>query len=261
MSINYNLDILISTFGSGVFNLENVILPFHPNVRYLVLHQAYKGFNLPQKLACREDVQYISSDAIGVTKSRNALLNSAKSDFVYFCDDDVLLKDNIYSTITDAFKTLGADIITFNVTNEYGALRKNYPSKVTNRWWFNILSVGTIEIAAKKESIKAVRFNELMGAGSGIPIGDEAVFLSDCLRSHLKISHCPLVVTSHPTVSSGACRGRDYVYARGYTIREVYGLFAGLIFLPVFFIARYKLFSDTFCGIKNLYAGFFKSRK
>ncbi|WP_230845152.1 hypothetical protein, partial [Vibrio harveyi] len=96
-------------------------------------------------------------------------------------------------------------------------------------------------ISAKRDLIKNVRFCEYMGAGSEIPIGDEAIFLSDIMTNYT-ISHADVNICYHPHESSGSCKESKFSYARGMTIRKVFGFYYGSLIVIPFFIFRAKLF-------------------
>ena len=120
--------------------------------------------------------------------------------------------------------------------------------------------MGTVQISIKMNLLGKNRFCEYMGAGSSIPIGDEAVFLSDILRSGEKITHNELYICSHPHESSGAGKHLMMSYARGLTIRKVYGVILGGAVLIPFFFLRLRLFNYSFKHFRHYLLGFFKAK-
>ncbi|NRD74700.1 glycosyltransferase family 2 protein [Shewanella sp. VB17] len=211
-------------------------------VRYLIGHQSSLDIELSDlNFLNRNDVVYYALSSKGVTKSRNFLLDKASSDIVYFCDDDIILEKNIFSSILKSHSETANEVVTFIVNDLEGNPRGSFPQSKINRNYFNILSVGTIEISLKRECYNTIRFAEDMGAGANIPIGDEAVFLSDCIKNGLKIQFIPIVICKHPLESSGGTVTENSMFARGVVFRRVFGRWGWFILLP-FFIKRPKLF-------------------
>lgn len=243
------VSILISTYGDRVSNLTNVILPFDERVRYFVAHQGCTPDCDISFFSQRNDVKYFKLSSVGVTKSRNFLLQQAAleecGDVFYFCDDDVTLNSKLPDILIDSHKSNSSAVITFAIEDESGKVRKKFPSVdgVIERNRFNILSVGTIEISLKRAYAHGLYFPENMGAGSKIPIGDEAVFLSKVLDNNLKISFIPQVIASHPSESSGVSVSKSTIYSRGVTIRNVFKWYGFFLLVP-FFLLRIKLFKS-----------------
>ncbi|RPA63837.1 glycosyltransferase family 2 protein [Shewanella frigidimarina] len=247
------LDVLISTFGSRVQDISNLLLEPIEGVRYLVGHQCASNIDISKlNFLERRDVFYYALESTGVTKSRNYLLNKATSDIVYFCDDDIVLDVDCFKTIVESHSKNKSQVITFIVNDLDGNPRGRYPNSESNRSYANILSVGTIEISLKRECYESVRFSEDMGAGTDIPIGDEAVFLADCIRNDMKILFVPTVICSHPLESSGSSVSETSVFARGVAFRRVFGWCGWFILLP-FFLKRAKLFTIDDGMIKSFF--------
>lgn len=252
------LDILISTFGQRMPDIETLLLPPDEGVHYYICHQNAPSGNVDAEFLKRGDVTYIVTDTIGVAKSRNILIKSATADIVYFCDDDVRLRDDIYSFLVDKHQRFSDNVILFSIKDEYGNFRKKYPSEVVKKTKMNILSVGTIEISIKNKNIP--EFPEDMGAGSTLPIGDEAVFLSKVLAAKGTIIFFPDTIAFHPMESTGMVPDAKSVIARGVTLKRVFGVLAPFLAIA-FFIRRRALFKipqGFFQSIKLLMKGVLK---
>ncbi|MDP5460137.1 glycosyltransferase family 2 protein [Alishewanella sp. SMS8] len=252
-----SIDVLISTYGDRIDNLKTVIQAPKPGVNYLIGHQSPVPYDL---FSGRDDVHYFQLDSLGVAKSRNFLLNVSTSDICYFCDDDIILADDFDQVLFDTHNNDSSEVITYCVRDEFGNPRKKIlsPTKI-RRNIFNILSVGTIEISLKRKSLGSIRFSENMGAGSLIPVGDESVFLSEFIKSQKAVCFFNRTIAYHPQISSGYESNYMMVYARGYTIRKVYGLFLGFLVLSIFSIKRPSLvFKPSVAkGVINYIKGFF----
>lgn len=258
------LDVLISTYGDRVLNLPNVIQDYRENVNYYICHQAgNSSCVLPSELSFRKDVKYYKSDTIGVTRSRNILISKSQGDIVYFCDDDIELADDFYEVIVNSHNIYSDAVLTFIVADELNFPRKKQPvsKKYFRRGWFNLLSVGTIEISVKRTFLFGMCFPEDQGAGSNYPSGDEAVFLSKFKRKGLEIGFVSKVICSHPADSSGASTSIQSILSRGLTIKRVYGLWGYILLLP-FFLSRKKLFINDEISLLSAFfiflAGFHK---
>ena len=253
-----SLTIAISTYSTRVIDIGSFILPQNARVNYMIIHQGHSNIDVSSiDFLARSDVSYFPVDSVGVAASRNFALDRSDSDFLYFCDDDVILDFNLPDILFSAFEQFSAPILTFNVKVHNGGLKKSFPTKACSRSFLNILNVGTIEMAVRLPILNS-RFPEDMGAGSSLPVGDEAVFLASCLRSGYKITHIPITIVSHPPVSSGANNSLIFFRARGVTIRRVFGLYLGFFVVPIYAFKHFKKFNKFDCLFEYI-KGFFKA--
>lgn len=142
----------------------------------------------------------------GLSKSRNHAIDLADADICLISDDDLEYIDDIESVITNAFlENKNADIITFQVQTPDGNMYKKYKPKSYWHTRKTIMSVSSVEIAFRLDSIKNVglRFDERFGLGSSFPTGEEIVFLTEALKEKLNILYIPLPIVVHPAESSG----------------------------------------------------------
>ncbi|WP_323891065.1 glycosyltransferase family A protein [Aeromonas veronii] len=237
----FTINILVSSYGDRLADFLKKIPNKVEGVKYIIGHQGNTGLVRNENIIKRDDIIYYSLPSIGVTKSRNFLLESSSADILYFCDDDISLEVDFFSTLRLAHNTRDETVITFVVNNDKGKPRKSFPSKSKARSKWSILSVGTIEISLKRNNSLGIRFPEDMGAGSKYPIGDEAVFLSRFLNKGRRIYFENKVICSHPDDSSGAAVDMHSIYSRGLTIRRVFPFLSFFISIP-FFILRRHLF-------------------
>ena len=177
------LEILISTMDSKFQKRE-----ITPPASYLVIDQNRdKG-------------------EMGLAKSRNMAIESSLADICLISDDDLEYIDNLQDNILDAFRdNLYVDIITFCIKTPDGEDYKRYRDKPFLHTKKSIMSVSSVEIAFRRDSINSVnlRFDERFGLGSDFPTGEEIIFLSDALDRGLKILYLPIYVVRHPIESSG----------------------------------------------------------
>jgi len=168
--------------------------------------------------------------SVGVAKSRNAALKYASGKYLIFGDDDITFKDSgIQKAIDYLESNPDCSIILAQAEDETGALRKRYENKVTPLKLTNSARAATYELIVRVEDIRkaGVNFDEEFGAGAKNYLGDEYIFIADCLRKGLKGSRFPQVVAIHPTESSGSRWGSDEdLAARAKVFTRVFGWFA-----------------------------------
>jgi hypothetical protein len=90
------------------------------------------------------------------------------------------------------------------------------------------------ELSFRREPVMAagVAFDEGFGAGAGTPnfIGEEYIFIVDCLRAGLKGAFRPLPVSIHPPHSSGLIwKGEAAAQARAAIIARIFGRAAPVV--------------------------------
>lgn len=106
-----------------------------------------------------------------------------------------------------------------------GAPRKRHAPRSRRLTLWNSGRISSHELAIRRAPVLAagIRFDAAFGIGAGTPnlMGEEYVFVADCLRAGLRGRHLPLPLTVHPPHSSGlvwqgpaATRARAAVFAR-----------------------------------------------
>lgn len=159
-----------------------------------------------QALQERPDVRVFLSDGRGAAASRNAALVAAQGDVLLFCDDDIVQNPDAHAALLEGFaQDLNLDFVCARLIGPDGRPHKAYgPDGQPVRFW-NAARIGTPELALRMATIRALglRFDEQFGAGTSTPLGDEFIFVMDCLRAGLKGRHINLVMGEHPSVSSG----------------------------------------------------------
>ena len=132
--------------------------------------------------------------------------------------------------ICKAFERLpDADIIAFSIENKITKL----PDRIQKIGKWKSLRIDSRQIAFRRESIlkSGVRFDPLMGAGSGNGAGEENLFLINCLKSGLTIYYVPETVAKLRESESTWFSGYNemFFYQRGGATRYMLGF--GMAFL------------------------------
>lgn len=203
------IDILICTYNEGITRVVNVLMPYHSNISYKISHQVTKEEYkyIPAEVEERVDVLVSQISITGLSKNRNNALAMAEGDICFISDDDVKYDINMVLKVAEYFQTnpnldiFIGKIKTYNGEPAY----KKYKVRQSKLGWKDIGSVSSIEIVLKRESIlnNHIAFDEHFGIGGNwFPKGEEAVFLSDCLKKQLNIIYFPEFIVKHPCQSS-----------------------------------------------------------
>lgn len=135
---------------------------------------------------------YINCQERGVGQNRNNALIRARADICLFADDDMVFFNDYENTVKRAFSELpDADVIIFNLIDKNS---DRYVIKKTKRVrWYNCLRYGAARVAVRLAAIsmKGIFFNQLFGGGCKFQHGEDNIFLSNCLKSGLRIYAVP----------------------------------------------------------------------
>ena len=221
------LQILISTMHSK-FMQRNI----KPPAEYLVINQW-----LTEKPESNTQDNIFSYNEKGLAKSRNHAIDNSSSEISLISDDDLVYLDTIEETILEAFdKYKDADIITFQIKTPDKTPYKGYKSEVFWHTKKSLMSVSSVEIAFRRDSINSanIRFDERFGLGGDFPTGEEIIFLTDAFNKGLKILYIPKPIVIHPLESSGKNYDNEQlIEAKGAMFYRLFGLLgyaASLIF-------------------------------
>lgn len=200
------LDLLFSTYEDRIYDLISTLPEYKEGQRIIIVHQTMRseGFDRVDKFfQQRSDITYVKQFSYGVTKSRNLAITLATSDYILFCDDDVVYTDKLVDIVVGALQNSVA--CTFRVASTEGGFTKKFSEYSKRHTRFSILSVGTIEIACRREFLveHSIKFPEDLGAGARYPCCDEPVFLSRIIDKGATVIYEPITICSHPAISSG----------------------------------------------------------
>lgn len=235
---NKLLNVLISTYGKGI---ENINLPKScDGVGYIIIHQNPDNVLWQNDSVKRDDVKYILTRTVGLSKSRNIAINNADAKYAYIMDDDVEIKIDIIKIACDYFDSLEADVLTFKIITPTGEDFKKYSKKCRRVNKLSAARVSSIEICFRVDKIKnKISFNESFGLGTDLPSGEEYIFLSDCLNHHLSVFFLPINTVVHENISSGRdfFSSKEKIRAKRKMIEHVFNKKA-LIFNLFFFLKK-----------------------
>ena len=219
-----------------------------PRVEILIGVQGNNQSQIPMSLL-RGDTRVSYLDSLGVTKSRNYMIDNAKGDYLFFGDDDIDWEiDNIWE-IVDYFKNHSdTHLISGRTLNEDGFYRKSYSNRSRKLNFFNSAKTGTVEMAIRVNQFRLSRiyFDEAFGAGSENFLGDEYIFITDALKQGIRCQYLPIDFSMHKGISSGVIYGSvEDAQARSAVLSRVFerkALLAKVAFL-LKNMAKFRKFS------------------
>lgn len=201
----------------------------------------------------------------GLSRSRNMALQYATGDICLFCDDDEVLEDKYYDIIHKAFKDYtDYNLIAFRLVYS----RKTFPNTQQTYNRFTSGKLSSAQLAFKRDMIlqTGVLFDEQLGSGTGNGGGEETKWLYQLLsKRKIKVIYLPVLIANIADGNSMWFKGYNecYFVNYGWTIRRIYGMILGAIFLCYHIVSHRKLYAP-YCGIgdvcKYITRGFFEKR-
>lgn len=215
-----------------------------------IIHRGIDGQN--------HNVTYIESTARGLSKSRNLAISNAEADVCILCDNDVEYVEGYEKLILDQFEANpDADIIVFYIKRPEKP-EPNYPD-IRRMDYMSVLKIFSPEIAFRKDSISDIRFNEMFGAGAKYYMGEENIFLYDCLKAGKKIIYAPIMIAKLRDEESTWFKGfdRNFFIARGANYGAMSKWFSHVLIWQ-FALRKRALYGDnltTLEALKTMYKG------
>lgn len=252
------LTVAISTVANRVGIIAERNLPPGAQWKYLLLWQADDDPEINARAiahmqdlrAKRMDIDFRPCDGRGAARSRNLAIRVADSEILLFSDDDVVLVREGLQELISAFRRLSDVAMMSCITlTAGGEPAKRYPKRAGKMTLFNCARVGTVELAVRPGEIRraGIGFDERFGAGSESFLGDEYIFIADCLRMGLDGFFVPIPVAVHSGPSSGGEWWTDRsAVARARVFERVFGGF-GALPVKLVFIWRHRRKFPDFC--------------
>lgn len=165
-----------------------------------------------------------STDQRGLTRSRNMAIANSNADVCLLCDDDEVFVEGYEEKILETFAQLPqADVIIFRMVNYPCSLG----DQVRRLKFPQTMHVASWQIAFRRENLlrSGVRFDELLGAGTGNGAEEELKFMTDCEKAGLQIYYAPVEIATVAQTESTWFAGYDekFFYNRGATTRYILG--------------------------------------
>ncbi len=181
----------------------------------------------------------------GLTRSRNMAIAHAIGDVCLLCDDDEVFLPDYEETILGAYRQLPqADVIIFKMADRPAS----FPDKIQRLRFPKTAKVSSWQISFRRESLlrTGVRFDELLGAGTGNGAEEELKFLLDCQRAGLQIYYFPGTIARVAQTQSTWFRGYDrhFFYDRGATTRYILGWPLAAAYALYYVLAKRALYRN-----------------
>ena len=193
----------------------------------------------------------------GLTKSRNMAIEKSTADICMLCDDDELFVDNYEQLILDAYQNLPqADVIIFKMVNR----PPSFDDKVFRLRFPQTMKVSSWQISFRRQRLldTGVRFDELLGAGSGNGAEEELNFLTDCEKAGLVLYYVPEAIASVAQEESTWFAGFTELFFenRGATTRYILGLPLASAYACYYIFRKKSMYSKDITPARALKATF-----
>lgn len=259
MDIKHSLTLAFSCIGERLPTLLEHISALSEQVSaqvcFLVVVQKWQAEQ--KDLAVPKSVKLCFLPTIGLSKSRNAVIDNARTSHVWFLDDDVQLTSE---NIINAEQLLNSNQANFYRVN-IGCIEwhdktfKQY--KVVNKVSrLNLLQVSSIEIIADLDFIKTnnIRFNENIGLGTNYQGAEEVHFLLDAWDKGASFSFIDNVLVRHTCIFEQRVLSNKNIFTiRGATASR-FGFLGYLLLIR--WTIRYFIKERNFSNIVAMFQGF-----
>lgn len=187
----------------------------------------------------------ISTCQRGLTRSRNMAIDHSEADICLLGDDDEVFVPGYEQHILEAYEDLqDADVIIFKAVNR----PKDFEERVYPIRFPQTMKVSSWQISFRRERLNqaGIRFDVLLGSGSGNGAEEELKFLLDCERAGLSIWYVPVEITSVAQEKSAWFAGYDekFFYNRGATTRYILGFWMAALYGLYYIVRKKKMYAD-----------------
>ena len=174
----------------------------------------------------KNNITLITCTDKGLSKSRNKAITTCDTDWIWFQDDDIELKNNALTDLLTFLRLFKGNLVIGRVASHDSAsgLFKNYKKFRVPKHLLS-LKISSIEIIAKTSFIRSneLYFDENIGLGTAMPSGEENLFLHQALTaSNAYFTHYKETICYHTVDCSN--RNIDFqsrYIARGYLCRRI----------------------------------------
>jgi hypothetical protein len=174
-----------------------------------------------------ENIRVINRAQFGLSRSRNIALEKGQKALLWFLDDDVVITENSVNEIVSAFNKDSKSILKiFRIAAMDGKPFRQYPENLRRpKKPIQLRGLCSIEMVVNREEVLKtnIQFNEDLGLGTNLPIGEEFVFASQLLQEDALITYEKAVIAKHPEIHSASNKMmNDVLAARGKVYQLVY---------------------------------------
>lgn len=185
--------------------------------------------------ALPENVELVRVRGVGVNISRNLAIATCRTKYLYFMDDDVLIDvpKLLEFVSTDLIKYSNNHLLLLPVLDFDYNPRKNYPICPSKVGLHNSMKYGVSEMLFNVPKILdlGVKFDESLGAGTTLPVGDEFKLIGDLIKGGGEVFFVPRNFARHPAESSGFSVSIKALKSRYKVCKHVFGFLGPLVWL------------------------------
>lgn len=258
------LTLCFSTMGDRLADLLPLLNRLKTSkVAILVVIQKWQD---AQKLQFKdgEQIRFIWSKEIGLSRSRNLAVANASTDFIWLLDDDVDIKPNQLDELIGILSTnqYKAEILRVRVgcCEDNQAFYKNYTlQEHVSR--LDLLRMNSIELIVNRRFVveNNLLFNVNIGLGTAFPGGEEIHFLLDAVeaKGQVKMVHKSYVYHSCLEGGRRKTESDEIMEIRGATASR-FGMLGPLLIArwSLRYLMRDKKVSVVFALIKGYLKGY-----
>lgn len=204
------IQVLVSTMNDS----EDIVNRLNILSEYIIINQCDKN-----SIINNLDSKFINSTEKGLSISRNMAIQNSNADICVLCDNDVYFYEDYIETIEKAYiNNSKYDMLIFAIDRvDKTNLKTNRKIKKIN--YLNSMKMSSIGITFKNIVIKNknIIFDNKFGAGSKYSMGEDNIFLYDCLKKGLKIGYIPVKIAKLVNNQSTWFNGfnEKYFYDKG----------------------------------------------
>ena len=193
----------------------------------------------------------------GLTRSRNMAIEKSDADVCLLCDDDEVFVEGYEEKILGAYEKLPqADVIIFKLVNR----PSSFEDKIFRLRFPQTMKVCSLQISFRRQRLldTGVRFDVLLGAGSGNGAEEELKFLLDCEKAGLNIYYVPETIASFAQDASTWFGGftEKFFEDRGTTTRYILGAPLAAAYACYYVAAKKDLYQKDITPTRALMATF-----
>lgn len=233
------ISICISTIDDRIHGIRNLLDQALPDAEYTVIHQLTNGLSYQSFYQDYPMVIFIPLQGKGLSRSRNLALQCAHAEWVYLCDDDVLLPNDFCHIIENQDDTFpDTDVFCFQLQTTEGQAFKQYKQTAEKINKAAAGSVSSAEIVIRRKAVQNghIRFDERFGLGAEFISGEEYLMLCRAIERGCTVRYIPLPIAIHPPVSTGRIYTPELVQSKGAIIAARAGKF--YMFLNLIYALR-----------------------
>ena len=257
------IEVLISTMAKNEEEIKNLIEKMNIQTDCIIINQC--NVNKEYKLVFKKIYKaiVIFTTERGLSRSRNMAIRRSTADICMLADDDMIYLDDYKKVVLKSYENHPEiDIIGHFVatTNEKKMNKKKNKFKKIS--FIGSMKISSVQISFKRNAIERnkILFDTDFGTGSKrFIMGEENIFLYDCLKKKLKIAYNPILIARLDESDSTWFTGynEQYFISKGAAFYRMSSQF-GLLYILQFAMRKHKLYKNEMnflLAVKYMYQG------